>query len=48
MYGSWDMMRDGLTGGRKKQNIEVGVSPKKAQLSVKKPCPQGTKYSYYP
>ena len=42
------MMRDRLTGGREKQHIEVVVPPKKAQLSVKKPVPQDTKYLYYP
>ena len=47
-YRSWDMMRDRLTGGREKQHIEVVVPPKKAQLSVKKPVPQDTKYLYYP
>ena len=44
----YDAMRDGLSDGRKKQHIEVGVPLKKAQLSVNKPGPNDTKYLYYP
>ena len=48
MYSSWDMIPDGLTDGRKKRHIEVGVPLKKVQLSVNKPGLHNTKYLYYP
>ena len=32
MHGSWDMVRDGRTDGRKKWHIEVGAPPKKISV----------------
>ena len=32
MYGSWDMVRNRLTDGQKKWNIEVGAPPKKTKF----------------
>ena len=34
MYGSWDMVRDGRKGGRKKWHREVGAPPNKSASLV--------------
>ena len=36
MYGSWDMVRDRHTDGRKKWHIEVGTPPKKFVLPMRR------------